>query len=155
MFASLEPSIFKFLYPLNTQIIIALNDITNASILDFVLKAMAGFRQSNCTSRLLIFAVSSKERIFIVMSGRDFEVPDFSACIALRESVRITDFGIFESIIHCTACRIATNSEVNADNVGSNLIYFSKFNSGTTKAAPTDRFSGSLLPSVNILVQFG
>ena len=56
------------------------------------------------TSRLLIFAVSSRERIFIVISGRDFEVPDFIACMALRESVRITDFGIFESIIHCTAC---------------------------------------------------
>ena len=60
--------------------------------------------QSNCTSRLFIFAVSSKGRIFIVISGRDFEVPDFIACIALRESVRITEFGIFESIIHCTAC---------------------------------------------------
>ena len=31
-------------------------------------------------------------------------MPDFIACMALRESVRITDFGIFESIIHCTAC---------------------------------------------------
>ena len=29
---------------------------------------------------------------------------DFIACMALRESVRITDFGIFKSMIHCTAC---------------------------------------------------
>ena len=42
---------------------------------------------------------------------------------------------------------------MNTDNVGSNFICFSMFNSGTTKAAPTVRFSGSLLPSVNILVQ--
>ena len=58
--------------------------------------------QSICTSRLLSFAISSRERIFIVISGRDFEVPDCIACMAMRESV--SDFGIFESIIHCTAC---------------------------------------------------
>ena len=43
----------------------------------------------------LFFVISSRERIFIVISGRDFEVPDSIACIALRESVRISDFGDF------------------------------------------------------------
>ena len=95
---------------------------------------------------LTVEARFSKDNILSTLSGLDLDFPFCSACIALRESVKITEFWMPPPIIH--ACSIAISSVVETDRIGFSLILDVWPSSGTTKASPTVLAVGSLLPSV-------
>ena len=86
---------------------------------------------------LTVEARFSKDNILSTLSG---------PCIALRESVKITEFWMPPLRIH--ACSIAISSVVKTDRIGFSLILDVWPSSGTTKASPTVLAVGSLLPSV-------
>ena len=86
---------------------------------------------------LTVEARFSKDNILSTLSG---------PCIALRESVKITEFWMPSLRIH--ACSIAISSVVKTDRIGFSLILDVWPSSGTTKASPTVLAVGSLLPSV-------
>ena len=95
---------------------------------------------------LTVEARFSKDNILSTLSGLDLDFPFCSACIALRESVKITEFWMPPLRIH--ACSIAISSVVKTDRIGFSLILDVWLSSGTTKASPTVLAVGSLLPSV-------
>ena len=95
---------------------------------------------------LTVEARFSKDNILSTLSGLDLDFPFCSACIALRESVKITEFWMPPLRIH--ACSIAISSVVKTDRIGFSLILDVWPSSGTTKASPTVLAVGSLLPSV-------
>ena len=91
---------------------------------------------------LTVEARFSKDNILSTLSGLDLDFPFCSACIALRESVKITEF------LRIHACSIAISSVVKTDRIGFSLILDVWPSAGTTKASPTVLAVGSLLPSV-------
>ena len=95
---------------------------------------------------LTVEARFSKDNILSTLSGLDLDFPFCSACIALRESVKITEFWMPPLRIH--ACSKAISSVVKTDRIGFSLILDVWPSSGTTKASPTVLAVGSLLPSV-------
>ena len=84
---------------------------------------------------LTVEARFSKDNILSTLSGLDLDFPFCSACIALRESVKITEFWMPPLRIH--ACSIAISSVVKTDRIGFSLILDVWPSSGTTKALPT------------------
>ena len=62
---------------------------------------------------LTVEARFSKDNILSTLSGLDLDFPFCSACIALRESVKITEFWMPPLRIH--ACSIAISSVVKTD----------------------------------------
>ena len=90
----------------------------------------------------------SRDNILSTLSGLDLDFPYCSACIALRESVKMTEFWMPPLRIQVIACSIAISSVVKTDRIGFNLILDVWSSSGTTKAAPAVLAAGSLLPSV-------
>ena len=95
---------------------------------------------------LTVEARFSKDNKLSTLSGLDLDFPFCSACIALRESVKITEFWMLPLRIH--ACSTAISSVVKTDRIGFSLILDVWPSSGTTKASPTVLAVGSLLPSV-------
>ena len=62
----------------------------------------------------------SKDNKLSTLSGLDLDFPFCSACIALRESVKITEFWMPPLRIH--ACSTAISSVVKTDRIGFSLI---------------------------------
>ena len=97
---------------------------------------------------LTVEARFSRDNIVSTLSGLDLDFPFCSACLALRESVKITEFWMPPLRIQVIACSIAISSVVKTDRTGFSLILDVWPSSGTTKAAFVVLAVGSLLPSV-------
>ena len=67
--------------------------VTSATCTSFPVIPTCNGTQSICAARLFFFLLQG-ENFHIDISDRNFEMPDFVACMALRKSVSITDFGI-------------------------------------------------------------
>ena len=86
---------------------------------------------------LTVEARFRRDNILSTLSGLDLDFPFCSACLALRESVKITELGMPPLSIKVIACsKMAIRSVVNTDRTGFNLILAVWPSSGTTKAAP-------------------
>ena len=96
---------------------------------------------------LTVVARFSSDSILSTLSGQDLDFPFCSACLALRESVKITEFWMPPLRIQVIACSIAISSVIKTDRIGFSLILDVWPSSGTTKAAPAVLAVGSLLPS--------
>ena len=102
---------------------------------------------------LTVEARFRRDNILSTLSGLDLDFPFCSACIALRESVKITKLGMLPLSMKVIACsKRAISSEVNTDRTRFNLTLAVWPSSGTTKAAPVVLAVGSLLPSVSTII---
>ena len=97
---------------------------------------------------LTVEARFSRHNILSTLSGLDLDFSFCSACIAHKESVRITEFWMPPLRIKVIACSIAISSVVKTDRIGFSLILDVWPSSGTTNAAPAVLAVGSILPSV-------